>query len=214
MRYFKKFTTTSYLAAVAAYVLVACSIPDPTGGQQQACAIESTICWNGQPCINGCCGGCPPDASSADANATRTCLSTLSNTGTADFSISFKINTRAVVPSTVLFQRTTCDARNDLWDVQVTSGGVLRVALIEAGGQYTDLVTTKSVSDGLTHDVTVRRVSRELQVTTDGVDSLSLPAPQNLRTLSPLGTAKGNPCEVVGLKPLMGTVSEVCLSVP
>lgn len=191
-----------------------------------ATAGDSPLCPDGLTCVDGCCVRCAaqgqcdpgycgslPDASTPP-DLTPTCVASLSEVGKADFTISFRISTRATVASTILYQRFSCDATRDLWDVQLTPQGTIRVAVIEVGGVYTDLITTASVNNGAAHDVVLSRSGSMLRSTVDGLPAGSAAAPQKLGTLPPLGMLSGGPCEAAGIKPLVGTVTNVCLLRP
>jgi len=147
----------------------------------------------------------PPDLSA--------CVSSLSGVGTGDFSIHFQITTKASVESTVLYQRAGCDANRDFWNVNLSAGGQLIAEVVQGGsGTYTVLTTTTPVNDGKPHAISIDRVAFVLAATTDGGFSGSKAAPGSLGQLPPLGITKGNPCEAAGLKPLSGSVTDVCLT--
>lgn len=143
----------------------------------------------------------------------RTCGSTLAGVGDGDFTIRFRITTSARVASTILFQRSVCDASTDFWDIQMVPDGAVQAIVGQAAVSYSVATSASTVNDGKPHDVLVWRVARTLSITVDGAQPASSPAAEVLGALPPLGVSAGNPCEGGGLHPLVGAVDEVCVTV-
>ena len=200
---------------VGALMALGCYAPDLTK-TNYLCDVNAPQCPDGLRCINGCCGGgtCGVPISDAGTDSRPVCGQSLSQIGTADFTIAFRVATRATMPSTMLYQRQSCDGTRDLWDVQLSSGGALRIALLQSGGAYTDLTTTVAVNNGQSYDVVLKRTGQVLRTTTSGVSSGAASAPQNFGYLPPMGMLSGDPCEVTGIKPFVGTITNVCVTSP
>jgi hypothetical protein len=131
--------------------------------------------------------------------------------GTNDFHISFTITTRSTVAAAVLNQRPTCDSAT-MWDVRIAAQGQLQVETADSGAQYTSFYTTKTVNDGNPHMVTIARTSGTLTATVDGVLAGSGPSDAAFGVLSALMTGSDVCDGVDGTVPLVGTVTDVCIT--
>jgi hypothetical protein len=169
------------------------------------------------PASTGAAGGsaspdaAPPDAGPPDAGA---CVDDLSNVGTADFTIAFKVKTTQTGLVTLVYQRATCD-RGLFWDVRLNPGGILGAEIDNGTSHYTVVFATTPIDDGAVHTVVVKRVSQIISVTIDGIREASGSALANLGTLPRLGSVSGDPCERVdGTTILTGTLTDLCVSTP
>lgn len=192
----------NFSLGIAILVAASCYNMEPDVSQS-VCSEDPPTCPTGMVCAEGSCKPVPAPK----------CAESLAFVGAGDFSIRLKLATKTTQQSTLLFQRLTCDASNDFWDLQLLSTGRLNFWLLEAGAMYTDLPITRVVNDGSPHDISIRRVGGVLIAEVDGQLSGYVGASQRLGDLAPLGIATGDPCEVTGdVKPLAGTLSEVCLT--
>jgi len=148
---------------------------------------------------------CPP--ADADAGDAATCVESLSNVGTGDFTISFSITTTTTQASTIASQRQSCDGLHPFWDLSLRSTGVM---VLEVSGAQ--LVSTRAINDGTTHAVVIQRRSLEATITIDGAPAGAGTIGTDLGALPMIQLTSGNPCESPGGRmPLVGMLSGFCL---
>ncbi len=137
-----------------------------------------------------------------------TCSQDLSNVGTGDFSISFKITTNAQVNSAIVSQRQIC-MHSNFWEVSL--GGQAGI-WVETDDQvhYTLVVGPMVINDGAPHDVRICRKSGIIYVFADGALRSQASSLSNLATLPPLAS-KTTVCTSFGRKALVGTLENVCV---
>ncbi len=153
----------------------------------------------------------PDSAGAADANV---CITDLSGIGTANFRVSFKVQTTATTLTTLVYQRALCK-HAEFWDIHVSPGGKIGAETDNSGAPYTVMSSTRSINDGAVHAIVVARVSRILTITIDGVVDSSASSLANFGVLPPLGSVSGNPCEGVGLQAaLAGSLTDLCVAGP
>ena len=144
------------------------------------------------------------------------CVASLSGVGSKDWAIKFTIQTTAKVQSTVLYQRATCDATEDFWDIEMNPDGTLTLYMNhvnkQPGDGYVTIKMERPINDGQPHTVEILREGSKVSCYIDKeIDSSAAPCP-NLGQLSTLGIMRGNPCEAYGtVAPLSGKVTNVCL---
>lgn len=156
----------------------------------------------------------PPLDFTAPPDLAPLCVQTLANVGAGDFTIRFVITTAARVLSTVVYQRSIC-AGSDLWDVRLAANGTLEIATDDLGGHFTLFNTVATVNDGRPHAVVITRVAQVLSARIDGAASGAAASAASWQALPPLGIGKGDPCENGGGSvPLVGAVTNVCLTIP
>jgi hypothetical protein len=156
-------------------------------------------------------------ASDAPEVEAAVCRGDLSNIGTADFHISFSVTTTQSGVAALVNQRATCTL-SDFWDVRLSSNGALDVETVDAtqGANGTGLKRVGSrINDGVPHKVLLQRTSGTLTVYLDGTPAASAPSLTSFRQLAPLRIGT-DVCTVAidGTKPLIGTVSDVCVASP
>ena len=192
----------------------ACYAPN-TAFVGYTCTPENPICPDGLVCRNKVC--VDPSAPVTDmADPMPVCsVGSLSRVGTGDFTISMTLTTTAKVLSTMAFQRTTCDNKNDFWSVTMKPPGVL-VEFGQAFVKYTAIdANAIAVNDGRTHAIDVVRRSGRVMVSVDSAVVGNDLVPQSLGTLPVVRSAFGNPCEGTGgAMPLTGKVELKCISAP
>ncbi len=157
--------------------------------------------------------GAPSDGG-VDADAARVCITEFTGVGTADFHVTFKLQTTTTGLTTLVYQRGVC-AHSEFWDIHVMPNGTLGVETDNSGMHYTAMTSAQKVNDGVLHAIDVSRVDRVITITIDGVPSGTASSLTNFGVLPPLGTVAGNPCEKgFGQIALVGTLTELCLSGP
>jgi hypothetical protein len=155
----------------------------------------------------------PPDAA-PDASRGAACIGDLTNIGTANFTISFKVQTTQTGLVTLVYQRLICK-HSMFWDVRLNPGGTVGVEIDDGHIHYTLLYATTPIDDGAVHSVVVARVAQVVSIVIDGRVEASASALANFITLSPLGSVSGDPCETFdGTKPLTGTLTDLCVAGP
>src|SRR5262249_9799960 len=87
----------------------------------------------------------PPDAG-ADASHTPSCIGDLTNIGTADFTISFDLQTTQTGLVTLVYQRPICK-RGMFWDVRLNPGGIIGVEIDDGHIHYTLLYAKTPIDD-------------------------------------------------------------------
>jgi hypothetical protein len=154
------------------------------------------------------------DAGESSApDAPSSCLTTLSGAGTGDFSIAFTIATTTTLQMAIANQREGCADGSSFWDVIVDSSGGVVVTMND--GTASHLVTLEagnSVNDGKPHAVLITRKSGRLVYERDGVvGSAYVEDLVDLANLPPL-TVGSDACP--GTVPTIGTLSDLCITVP
>jgi hypothetical protein len=161
----------------------------------------------------------PPDASTPDAPDAdapdapdASCQDDLSNIQTGNFDVTLSIATTQVGPAALVNQRHAC-GHGMFWDVRLAAGGGLRVET-DDGTQYTSLVCSHPVNDGLPHVLAVRRDSGIIQIAVDGVTCITGGSTSSFHTLAPLAIG-WDPCDgVSGTVAFGGSIQDVCVSYP
>jgi hypothetical protein len=150
-----------------------------------------------------------PTESGPDATP---CVADLSNIGLSDFQIAFDVKTTDIAVAFMLDQQTSCGVWGQYWNIFLTgSGGTIGVTLCD-GAHMTNLQSVAAVDDGVLHHVIVARTSGTLSITIDGhLDNSGMGGPV-AASLGSLGMLQIG-VSVCG-DPLVGTVSNVCLSSP
>jgi hypothetical protein len=157
-----------------------------------------------------------PDRAADAGRDAATCVNgimDLSNVGTGDFHISFRIVTTQPGWAALLNQRSACNFVV-FWDIRQADGNVT----IETGANtiYQDIRSTTKVNDGGLHDVEVARVSGALTIRIDGAISGAGPSTASLGTLAPLrvGSDICGPTNNPPTAVQTGTISNVCITKP
>jgi hypothetical protein len=178
-------------------------------------------------------GGSAPDA---DANAGvpsdgaasfdssfagdgSTCHGDFSGIGANDFQVSFNLTTTQTDPLVALInQRASCGSSSDFWDIRMYSGFIYAETYDSV--HYSELQdTNKTVNDGQSHAIVVRRTADELVVEVDGVASTPKVSQTSFGQLSPVQVGvdvcdgRSTP-NADGTAPLSGALEEICLSGP
>jgi hypothetical protein len=166
------------------------------------------------------------DASSADAAAAAdaspstggdsqcelppVCTNDLSNIGTGDFTIGFRI--ASTVPdgmSAILAQRLTC-SRGQLWYATLNHGHI--GFTLDDGANFASMGFVHPVNDGAEHTVRICRTAGTIRIVIDGEVAGMLPGNMTSFGLLPPVQAKTNVCVGVdATKELVGTLSDVCI---
>jgi hypothetical protein len=176
----------------------------------------------------GAAGG-SAGAAGGTAGTGVVCGNDLSNVGTGDFTISLTLTTTAMNSTghagtllgetAVIDQRSTCNSSAPFWDIRAglpPTGSPANAFWIdiETNDTTADDSTGNMVvlNDGVPHMVVVTRISGTMRVSVDGVAGTPVPSTSNFGALAPL--AKGTDvCDGVdGTVPLVGTVTNVCIS--
>jgi hypothetical protein len=141
-----------------------------------------------------------------------TCVIDLSNIGLADFSVTFDVKTANPNGGWILDQQASCGVWTNYWNISVLGGsGTIGVSLCDAT-HLTTLQSVTAVDDGILHHVIVARTASKLSITIDGhLDNSGMGGPV-AASLGSLGMLQLG-VSVCG-DPLVGTVSNVCLSSP
>jgi hypothetical protein len=171
-----------------------------------------------------------PDASAADAVV---CGNDLSNVGTGDFTISLTLTTTAmnsagrvgtgpfshIGTTAVINQRSTCNPSAPFWDIRAglpPTGSPANAFWIdiETDDTTADDSTANMVvlNDGVPHIVVLTRISGTMRISVDGVAGTPVPSTSNFGALPPLATGNDVCDGVDGTVPLVGTVTNVCIS--
>ncbi|HEY4117716.1 MAG TPA: hypothetical protein VGM56_07670, partial [Byssovorax sp.] len=142
------------------------------------------------------------------------CTGDLSNIGTGDFHVSFDVATsQPDAQIAIVNQRSVC-SHDFFWDVHFGVGGVVEVETDHDGADYTALLGTRAVNDGATHHVEVARVAGSLTLTIDGVLDGSAASAASLDALPPLAV-RTDVCDGVnGSVPLVGALTNLCVTSP
>ncbi len=169
-------------------------------------------------------GSATVDATNADADGATgdadggdgsPCTDTLAGQKLADFSVAFTITTSTQDKSAVLNQRAIC-GRGSFWDVRIGTHIAGAPAIeIDDGANYTVEWSLTAVNDGLPHRILITRTSGHVAFFIDGVMTMhdaGAESNANLTVLAPLRIGT-DVCEAVdNTKPLVGAVSDVCLT--
>jgi hypothetical protein len=167
-------------------------------------------CANGKACL------VDSDCTSANCqgHTCSACIDSLANVALGDFRVRFTLTTRAAALSTVIYQRSICNTSN-FWQVLLEPSGVLEGSTDDLAGHLSRVNSGGvTVNDGNPHTIVFGRISQVMYLEVDGAKAGSAPSTASLGMLAPLGEQKGHPCENVdGTAPLVGTVTNVCLSI-
>jgi hypothetical protein len=140
------------------------------------------------------------------------CTGDLSGIGTSDFAVSFTMESVQDGLVALANQRSSCGP-SMLWDVRISDGFIL--AEVDDGALYTKLVFTGAqVNDGRSHDISVRRTAQTLTTYVDGIASGPMTAPQSLGRLAPLATGVDVCVGVDMTTPLVGALTNLCITRP
>jgi hypothetical protein len=158
------------------------------------------------------------DGSASCSNA----VTDLSNIGTGDFHVSFRIQTSQTGWVALLDQRSACTS-GQFWDIRLCAPdtqkrcAVAGSVLIETSstGEYTFLDSKVAINDGLWHDVAVARASGVLTIAVDGaIAGGSAPSKANFASL-PAKLVGNDACVGHdGTNALKGTLSDLCITTP
>jgi hypothetical protein len=138
-----------------------------------------------------------------------TCNQDLSNLGTGDFSISFKITTTAQVSSGIVAQRQIC-MHSKFWDVRVRAAGTGFSIETDDQVSYTSLVAPTNISDGAPHEVRICRKSGVIYAFSDGILDVQGASLASFGAL-PAFAQKTSVCGGFGTVTLDGTLADVCV---
>jgi hypothetical protein len=151
---------------------------------------------------------------SAVMDGGATCMTDLSGIGTANFHISFRMQSIQTGLTTLVYQRAVCD-RGEFWDVRMNPGGILGVEVDNGTTHYALVRATKPVNDGALHSIAIARVEQILSLTVDGSLEAQTSAPASFGSLPRLGARSGDPCELGdGTTPLVGSLTDLCITTP
>jgi hypothetical protein len=160
-----------------------------------------------------------PEASTDGAPDAPACREDLSNIGTGDFHVALTLTTTQTDNLVALVnQRGTCGP-SLFWDIRM-DGGLLYVETDDVA-HYTPFVSTGTkVNDGMPHAILLQRVAGQLEVLVDGAPSGSQPSATSFGALPPV-RVKTDICDgqlepngVDRTAPLVGTISDLCVSAP
>jgi hypothetical protein len=142
------------------------------------------------------------------------CTRDLSNIGTNDFDISFKVTSVQDGLVALVNQRASCGP-SAFWDVRMSSGFIF--AEVDSILDYNTVTSTGTrVNDGLAHRVSVRRSAETLTVYVDGLASGSTSASESLGQLAPV-VMDTDVCVGVGVNAtvvFVGTLANLCITSP
>ncbi|SRR6266498_14084 len=171
-------------------------------------------------------GGDAPDFGNADIGEADTgpsdgagsiclpppvCTGDISNIGTGEFSISFRIATVSSAKSGILSQRVLCTSR-EFWDIRLFNAGHLLIELEANGGaDYDALLSTLTINDGVFHEVRVCRRLAKLYIFIDEKAAGSIPSQASLGPLAPLATGTSVCMDIDGTSTLVGAILDVCV---
>jgi hypothetical protein len=160
------------------------------------------------------------DASDGRADAARdaaACVNgtrDLSNVGTGDFHISFRIATTQVGWVALLNQRSMCFF-DVLWDIREAPDGTISVELDDGtNANYRSVKSPVKIDDGNLHDVEVARVSGMMTIQIDGVPTVTAASAVSLGMMPALriGTDICGPTANPATAAFAGkTLSDVCI---
>jgi hypothetical protein len=164
------------------------------------------------------------DAPSGDDSSTAcpNAVSDLSNIGTGDFQVSFRIQTSQTGWVALVDQRAACTS-GQFWDIRLCAPDAQKrcaaagSVLVETSstGQYTFLDSKIAVNDGLPHDVIVARASGLLTITVDGtVSGGTASSKANFASLPAKLVGNGACVGHDGTNALVGTLSDLCITTP
>lgn len=135
------------------------------------------------------------------------CVNDLSNVGTADFEVSFTLQTTSGSKSALVHQRAPCGAAT-YYDIYLDGAGKVGFE-IASGGSMAGSPSLTTVTDGMPHLIKCTRVGVSTGITVDnGVPNSQLGSTYSFGPLPALQIAGGHPC--TGFSPLVGTVTNVC----
>jgi hypothetical protein len=140
------------------------------------------------------------------------CVQDLSGVSTGTFRVSFTVQTSQAGWVALINQRGDCNTGVPFWQVRLSDGNVV-VETDDARGHYARVASAgAAVNDGLPHVVLVQRVQGTLSVTIDGAVVASGASASDLTALPPL-EVRQDPCtRVDGTVPLVGTITNVCVT--
>jgi hypothetical protein len=164
------------------------------------------------------------DAPSGDDGSTvcTAGVSDLSNIGTGDFRVSFRVQTSQSGWVALVDQRGACTG-GQFWDIRLCAPDpqkrctVAGSVIVETSspGEYIALDSKVAVNDGAPHDVAVARASGVLTIAVDGaIAGGSASSKANFASLP--AKAVGNDACVGhdGTNALKGTISDLCITTP
>jgi len=155
-------------------------------------------------------GSAPSDAGSCPGGTKD-----LSNVGTADFKISFRITTKQSGWVAILNQRDICSF-GTFWDIRQSGTNKLHVEIDDNSSPgYENLESTVAINDGRPHNVSVARVAGKLTIRVDGVAAGEAMFTTALGALPPLSVGDdicvgtvNNPVTAA----FSGTLTDVCIT--
>jgi hypothetical protein len=154
-------------------------------------------------------GGAGGASEEVTCEVAPTCSQDLSNIGTGDFSISFKITTTAQVSSGIVAQRQIC-MHSKFWDIRVRASGTGISIETDDQVNYTSLVAPMTIDDGAPHEVRICRKSGVIYAFADGTLSVQGASLTSFETL-PSFASKTSVCSAFGTVTLDGTLEDVCV---
>jgi hypothetical protein len=182
----------------------------------------------------GAAGGSAGAAGGTAGTGGVGCGNDLSNIGTGDFTISLTLTTTAmnstgpVSTSTfsdigltaIIAQWSSCNASAPAWSIRAglpptdapANAFWIDMGTIGDTGVVDSTVNMVVLNDGVPHMVVVTRISGTMSISVDGVAGTAVPSTSNFGALPPLATGTDVCVGVDGTVPLVGTVTNVCIS--
>jgi hypothetical protein len=232
----------SRIGLVAFLVLTGCGGAEFTGELAPASEASDPGSGDGGGASSSSASSSPDSSSLADAPdsglaaeggdaasdaAPPACITDLSYVGVRDFYISFTLQTTAgAINMALLNQRTGCDGAGYWWDITYvtgTSGGgavqFQMVAGLVTSGWNLQETGNSDLNDGLLHRIVFSRVAEQVELTVDGVLAGG-PVPgsydftSETQALGPLAPLKVGTDDCPGFINTLGTIADVCITVP
>jgi hypothetical protein len=157
------------------------------------------------------------DARADDARDAAACVNgtrDLSNIGTGDFHISFRVATTQAGWVALLNQRSTC-FYDLFWDIREAPDGTISVELDDrTSTNYRSVKSPVKINDGNLHDIEVARVSGMMTIQIDGAPSVTGASAVSLGAMPALriGTDICGPTSNPATAAFAGkTLSDVCI---
>jgi hypothetical protein len=183
----------------------------------------------------GADGSSPDTGGAVDASAETgvVCGNDLSNVGTGDFTISLTLTTTAmnsagevgtpafsdVGETAVINQRSTCSSSAPFWDLRAglpptgSPANAFWIGMETVDTTVDDAAANLVVlNDGVPHAIVVTRISGMMRISVDGVAGTPIASTASFGALPPRATGTDVCDGVDGTVPLVGTVTNVCIS--
>jgi hypothetical protein len=116
---------------------------------------------------DGSFDGAKADSTPGDAGS---CKNDLSGIGTGDFTVSLRLTTTQTGRVALLNQRMACNGSN-FWELELRTGGALQFETDDATPVHVIIDPTPVVTDGMAHDVVIKRVAEMITITIDGTSA-------------------------------------------